>query len=95
MFAIKMKPFMGVSEGTEAVSEYEPPHRVVLKGRMGKLAPTTILTVEPEGQGSRLTRRVEMKPPGMLRVMDPFMKGMAHKQAAGFLENLKQVLEAS
>jgi len=47
VLAIKMKPFMGVSEGTEAVSEYEPPHR----GRMGKMAPTAILTVEPEGQG--------------------------------------------
>lgn len=39
VFAIKMKPFMGVSEGTEAVSEYEPPHRVVIKGRMGRMAP--------------------------------------------------------
>jgi uncharacterized protein YndB with AHSA1/START domain len=93
-FAIRIKPFMGQSEGSVTVSEYEPPRRVVLRGRMGKLTPTVILTVEPEGQGSRFTRRVEMEPPGLLRLMAPFMTGTFRKRNAGFVANLKRVLEA-
>jgi carbon monoxide dehydrogenase subunit G len=94
-FAIKLKPFMGNSEGTVTVSEYEPPHRVVLKGQMGKMAPTLTLTVEPEGQGSRFTRGVEVEPPGIMKLMAPLMKGMFRKRNAGFVANLKRVLEAS
>jgi uncharacterized protein YndB with AHSA1/START domain len=40
-FAIRFKPFMGQSEGTMTVFEYEQPRRVVLRGRMGKMAPTS------------------------------------------------------
>jgi len=93
-FAIKFKPFMGQSEGTTTVASYEPPHRVVMTGRMGKMAPTITLTVEPEGAGSRFTRRVEMHAPGLLRIMAPFMGGWMRKHNAGFLVNLKQVLES-
>jgi len=84
---------MGQSEGTATVSEYEPPRRVVFQGRMGKMAPTIILTVEPEGQGSRFTRRVEVEPPGLFRLTAPFMTGMFRKRNAGFVANLKRVLE--
>ncbi len=86
---------MGQSDGTVTVSEYSPPGRVVLQARMGKLEPSTILSVEPEGSGSRITRRIEMeKAPGMMRLMAPFMGGMMRKRNAGFLANLKRVLEA-
>ena len=95
IFAIKFKPFMGKSEGTITVSEYEPPRRLVLRGQMGKMAPTVILTVEPQAEGSRFTRRVEMEPPGIMRLMAPFMGGMFRKQNAGFVANLKRVLEGS
>jgi carbon monoxide dehydrogenase subunit G len=92
-FAVRFRPFMGRSEGTVTVSDYEPPRRLVLKGKMGKMAPTLILSVEPQGEGSRFTRRVEMEPPGMMRLMAPFMGGMFRKQNAGFVANLKRVLE--
>lgn len=92
-FAVKFKPFMGKSDRTVTVSEYESPRRLVLKGKMGKMEPTLILTVEPQADGSRFTRRVEMEPPGIMRVMAPFMKGMFRKQNAGFVANLKSVLE--
>ena len=85
---------MGQSEGTATVSEYEPPRRVVFQGRMGKMAPTLILTVEPKGQGSRFTRRVEMESPGLLRLMAPFMGGAFRKRNAGFVANLKRLLES-
>jgi uncharacterized protein YndB with AHSA1/START domain len=93
-FTVRFKPFMGQSEGTVTVSDYEPPRRLVLRGKMGKMAPTLILSVEPQGEGSRFTRRVEMEPPGMMRLIAPFMRGMFRKQNAGFVANLKRVLEA-
>jgi uncharacterized protein YndB with AHSA1/START domain len=94
-FAVRFKPFMGQSEGTITISECEPPGRVVLQGRMGKLTPSVILTVEPDGWGARITRRVEMEAPGLLRLMAPFMGGTFRKQNAGYLTNLKRVLETS
>ena len=52
-FAIRFKPFIGQSEGRVTVSEYEPPRRMVLRGQMGKMAPTVVLTVDPQTEGSR------------------------------------------
>ena len=93
-FAIRFKPFMGHSEGTLTVARYEPPRRLELRGKMGKMAPTFTLSVDPQGDGSRFTRRVEMELPGVMRLLAPFMKGSFRKQNAGFIENLKTVLEA-
>ena len=93
-FAVQFKPFMGQSEGRVTVSEYDPPRRVVLRGQMDKMAPTLILSVEPQGEGSRFTRRVELEPPGIMRLMAPFLGGMFRKKNAGFVTNLKRVLEA-
>ena len=92
-FEIKTKPVMGVSGGTVTVSEYDPPSRIVFDVRMGKLEPTTTFTVVPHGQGCRVTRRIDMEPQGLMRVMAPFMGGMMRKRNAGFLANLKRVLE--
>jgi uncharacterized protein YndB with AHSA1/START domain len=92
-FEIKTKPVMGISGGTVTISEYEPPSRVVFSTRMGKLQPVTTFTVVPEGAGCRVTRRIEMEPPGLLRALTPLMGGMLRKSNTGFLENLKGVLE--
>jgi uncharacterized protein YndB with AHSA1/START domain len=93
-FWTKFKPFMGLSEGPGVVSAYEAPHRFVIEEEMGKLGPTTIYTVDADGAGSRITPRIEMAPVGLLRVMAPLMGGMMRKRNAGFLANLKRVLEA-
>jgi uncharacterized protein YndB with AHSA1/START domain len=93
-FTTRFKPFMGLSQGTGIVTAYEPPHRFVIEERMGKFEPKTILIIEPDGSGSQITRRVEMEPAGLLRLVAPFMGGMMRRQAAGFLANLKRVLEA-
>jgi uncharacterized protein YndB with AHSA1/START domain len=93
-FRVRFKPFMGQSEGTGIITAYEPPHRVVVTARMGKFEPVTTLTVKPDGGGSRITRRLDMEPAGMLRILAPFTGGMMRKSNAGFLANLKRVLEA-
>jgi uncharacterized protein YndB with AHSA1/START domain len=93
MFEIETKPVMGVSGGTVAVSEYEPPSRIVFEVRMGKLRPTTTFTVVPDATGCRVTRRIDMEPQGLMRAMAPFMGGMMRKRNDAFLANLRRVLE--
>jgi hypothetical protein len=62
VFAVRFKPYMGQSEGTFTIVEYEAPRRVVFRGRIGKMEPTLTHTVEPNGgevgspAGSRWSR---------------------------------------
>src|SRR5438477_5787407 len=92
-FEITTKPVMGISGGTVTVAELDAPTRVVFDVRMGKLEPTTTFTVVPDGDGCRVTRRIDMDPPGLMRVMAPFLGGVMRKRNAGFLANLRLVLE--
>ena len=95
VFDVKVKPSMGVSEGSMTVSRFEPGTLIEYQGRMGKMAPTVTNICEPEGQGTCVTRRVELEPPGPMRVMSPLIKRMIGKSNDGFLANLKRVLEGS
>lgn len=95
VFSVKVKPSMGVSEGTMTVSRFEPGKLIEFHGRMGKMDPTVTNICEPDAQGTRVTRRVEMQPPGVMRVMTPLMKRMIAKSNDGFLANLKRLLEGS
>lgn len=92
-YAVRFKPFMGQSEGTITVREYAPPKRVVMDGKMGSMAPTVTLTVEPNGAGSRFTRHVQIPARGLLRILAPLMGPMVRKEADRFLANLKRELE--
>ncbi len=95
VFNVKVKPSMGVSEGTMTVTRLEPGRLVEFHGQMGKMAPTVTNICEPDSQGTRVTRRVEMNPPGMMRVMSPLIGRMIAKSNDGFLANLKRLLEDS
>jgi uncharacterized protein YndB with AHSA1/START domain len=50
VFDIRVKPAMGVSEGTMTVTRFEPGKLIEYQGRMGKMAPTVTNLCEPEGQ---------------------------------------------
>ena len=95
VFHVKVKPSMGVSEGTMTVSRLEPGELVEFRGRMGRMEPTVTNICEPEKEGTRVTRRVEIEPPGVMRAMTPLMKRMIGKSIEGFLANLKRLLETS
>jgi Polyketide cyclase / dehydrase and lipid transport len=85
---------MGVSEGTMTVSRFEPGRLIEFHGQMGKMTPTVTNTCEPDARGTRVTRRVELEPPGIMRVMTPLIKRMIGKSNDGFLANLKRLLES-
>lgn len=94
VFHVKVKPSMGVSEGTMTVSRLEQGHLVEFRGQMGtKMSPTVTNICEPEGSGTHVTRRVELEPPGMMRIMSPLIARMIGKSNEGFLANLKRLLE--
>lgn len=95
VFSVKVKPSMGVSEGTMTVSRFEPGKLIEFHGRMGKMDPTVTNICGPDARGTRVTRRLEIQPPGIMRVMTPLMKRMIAKGNDGFLANLKRLLEGS
>ena len=93
VFDVKVKPSMGVSEGTMTVRRFEPGKLVEFNGRMGKMEPTVIHTCEAVGDGTLFRRRVQLEPSGMMRVMTPMIRRMISKDNTRFLANLKSVLE--
>jgi uncharacterized protein YndB with AHSA1/START domain len=94
-FHVKVKPSMGVSEGTMTVTRLEPGRLVEFDGRMGRMAPRVTNICEADGQGTRVTRRVEIDPPGIMRLMSPLIASKIGKSNEGFLANLKRLLEGS
>ncbi|HUH07728.1 MAG TPA: SRPBCC family protein [Egibacteraceae bacterium] len=92
-YDLKIKPFMGISEGTTQVVEFEPDRRAVWRGEMGSMRPTLTYQFEPAAGGTRFTRRVQFELPGMMRLMEPLARASGRKRNAGFLSNLKRVLE--
>ena len=95
VFTVNVKPSMGVSEGTMTVSRFEPGRLIEFQGKMGKMNPVVTNICEPDGNGTRVTRRVEIEPPGMMRLMSPMIKRMIAKASDGFLANLKRLLESN
>jgi uncharacterized protein YndB with AHSA1/START domain len=89
----RIKPFMGVSEATAEVVAFEPYRMEVLRGVAGPMRPTLTYLFEPSDGGTRFTRRVQIDVSGMMRLMQPIMRMMMTKRNAGFVANLKQVLE--
>ena len=62
VFKVRVKPSMGVSEGTMTVRRLEPGKLVEFEGHMGKMDPTVTNLVEPEGAATRVIRRVDLDP---------------------------------
>ena len=94
VYEIKTKPTMGISGGKVTLSEYSPASKIVYKVDMGRFQPTTTFTVSPESSGARVSRKVEMEPSGMMRLMAPMMGGMFRKRNVMFVANLKRALES-
>src|SRR5436190_2650098 len=95
VFNVKVKPSMGVSEGTMTVARFEPGRLVEFDGRMGRMAPTVTNICESDPQGTRVIRRVELETPGIMRLMSPLIASKIGRANDGFLANLKRLLEGA
>ena len=94
-FNVKVKPSMGVSEGTMTISRFEPERMVEFDGRMGRMAPKVTNICEPDAQGTHVIRRVELEPPGIMRLMSLLIASKIGRDNDRFLGNLKRLLEGA
>jgi carbon monoxide dehydrogenase subunit G len=95
VFDVRVKPSMGISKGTMTVSRLEPGRLVEFRGDMsGRMRPTVTNICGPDGAGTRVTRRVELEPPGLMRVMSPLIARTIGKSNERFLANLKLLMDS-
>jgi uncharacterized protein YndB with AHSA1/START domain len=87
--------FMGRRVAQVEVVEYEPERRVRYKIVGGTLPvkPTITYSYEPADAATRFTRRVELEPTGLFRLMAPMMRSMVSRQNAEHVAALKRELE--
>jgi uncharacterized protein YndB with AHSA1/START domain len=93
-YPLKFKPFMGKTDGVFTAVAVEPGSRVSYEAEFAGLQPRITYTVEPEGDGARFTRAVEMQPSGIKVLMTPMMALMVPRHNKNFVRNLKQALES-
>jgi uncharacterized protein YndB with AHSA1/START domain len=85
--------FMGRKDMDVEVTQLDPGRREVLRARSGPMLPTITYLFEPANGATRFTRQVEVEPRGLMRLMEPMMRGMIGKRNRQFVGNLKRVLE--
>jgi len=74
------------------ITALEPNRLVEITTREGAVLPVLTHTFQPDGDGTRYTRRVRFETRGLLRVMAPLMKRMNNPNTR-WAENLKELLE--
>jgi uncharacterized protein YndB with AHSA1/START domain len=92
-FHLDIKPFMGATEGTGEVVGYEPDKKIELQFRMGRMDPHIWHMFEPTAHGTKFSRRVQISPKGVLKLMTPMMGRMMTKRNQQYLSKLKLLLE--
>ncbi|MBI4202054.1 MAG: hypothetical protein HY532_02915, partial [Chloroflexi bacterium] len=84
---------MGVSEGTAEVVEFEPNRKEVFRGDFGPMKPTVTHQFDFSDGVTTFTRRIQIEVHGPMWLMQPLIGTMVKRRNAGFLVNLKRVLE--
>ncbi|MEI7560789.1 MAG: SRPBCC family protein [Actinomycetes bacterium] len=82
------------SELVYEITEFEPGRRVLLRGQNATVVSVDEITVEPHGEGSRLTYSADLTLKGPLRLLDPILglafDGIAKKALAGLSSYLSK-----
>lgn len=81
-------------EGTSTVVEFVPPQRASV-ATQGGIKSTNTWTLEPEGDGTRVTLHVELTVPGNVlgKLAEPLIVRENNQEAEAILANLKARLE--
>ena len=91
---LDIKPFMGAVEGSGEIVGYAVDEKIELQFQMGSLRPHVWNLFESVGDGTRFTRRVELPPPGVMKLMSPLMRIMLSRRNRQHVSDLKRLLEA-
>jgi hypothetical protein len=94
-WAVRIAPFLGESAGTRTVAGVSSGVRVVLEADFVGMLTTVTYSYSSEAAGTRFTRQVDVTPPGMLKMMTPFVARRVKRANRRDLVNLKRVLEAA
>ena len=87
-------PF-GKVESVFEVTEYEQARRAAFKVIEGPIPAEVTETFEAVGGGTRVRVRVQVRPRGLLRVLQPLLGRMLDKNWQKNLSQLKTILEAN
>jgi uncharacterized membrane protein len=91
-----VRTFMGRRmEGSNEYTRWEPNKLVAFEATSGAVGLEASYIVEPIGtDGARLTSRLEMRAPGLLRVAEPLVSATLRRDINANLSTLKSLLEA-
>src|SRR5688572_833202 len=94
-YALQSTPTTGKSDGTLAVADLEPPAKIEMDIVLGPMAPHLTFRFEPTDNGTKVTRRVQVKAPGPMKIIPFVMRRMIARRSDVFLANLKEQLEST
>lgn len=76
------------------IVELEPDRKVSFQVKHPSLDWLAVNTIQPDGEGSRLTYAGELSFRGLMRFMEPFMRGEVERGEAAEAVKLKALLES-
>jgi len=91
----EVRKFLGKRiESTMRIEAYEPPRRFALKVTSGPVPFRFEQTIEPEGDGTRISVVAEGEPGGFFKLAEPLVERAVKREIAGNTETLKDILES-
>ena len=84
----------GPQEITYEITEHDPPRRTSFRGIDGPVRVVGTVTVEPAGEGSRVTIELDFKGHGFGKLIAPLARRQARKQVPQDQARLKERLES-
>jgi hypothetical protein len=84
----------GSAEMAIEITRYERPSRLESSTRLSNMDIAGTLTFDPVPEGTRMQWVWDVRPRGVLKLMDPIISRMGERQERTIWTNLKRVLEA-
>jgi uncharacterized protein YndB with AHSA1/START domain len=92
---VEVRKFLGKRmESTMRIEAHEPPRRFALQVTSGPVPFHVEQTIEPEGDGSRISVVMEGEPGGFFKLAEPLVERAVKRELDGDLATLKDILEA-
>lgn len=76
------------------ITEYDRPHRVVLRGTNGRLVATDAITFAPIPGGTRVAWEAVLEPSGLARLADPLLDLLFRRSGRAAVRGLRARAEA-
>lgn len=82
------------AEETFTVTEFDPAHRLAIRGDLGPFQGTLTYEMRDIPEGTELTNRADLEGKGLAKVAAPLLGGRVGAAVAANLQKLKEILEA-